>query len=223
MPRSVLWIFILTWLAFPTWAETVSCEATNLRVNSPQLKYVDLTCEAVKQAEALFDQCNLPAIAEQVRINIVDELATGCVALYHCDDSLIEVLEPSLMEVRREPEDAFAFLGIGAYYQSVIVHELAHSLFDDVPCPFAACVTASEYVAYTLQVMSLSPDAQTMFAANSGLDREIFQDELSAMMYYMAPHLFAQKAWAHLSQYDDPCTFIGQIMDGTVLLDYEDL
>jgi hypothetical protein len=125
------------------------------------------------------------------------------------------------MEPRRTPGGAFTFLGRDDYYQSVIVHELAHVAFDDVPCPFEACMASNEYVAYAMQVMSLSPAAQGQFASNSGLNRHVSRDKLSAIILLMAPGRFAQKVWAHLSQQNDPCAFIGQIMEGTILLDRE--
>ena len=213
--------FALGWLTVPVSAETFLCEGTNVSVHPHQSAYADMTCEAVKRAEAVFDQCNLPPFSDPIRIEFVSELEPGCVALYHCGEHWIEVLEPPLMDTRRSSEGAFAFLAIEDYFQSVIVHELAHTTFDDVPCPFEACITANEYVAYAMQVMSLTPGAQTEFAANSELDRRVSRDELSLILLFMAPGRFAQKAWAHLSQRDDPCAFVGHIMDGTALLDRE--
>jgi len=221
MRQFLVWAFFLSFMVTSAWPETIQCVETNISVNSRQSTYAEMTCEAVKQTEALFEQCDMPPFTEPLRIEIVSELKPGCVAIYHCDEDWIEVLEPPLMEARRSSENAFAFLTIESYFQSVVVHELSHSVFDDVPCPFVACVTADEYVAYTMQVMSLTAGQQAEFEANSELDRKISRDELSTIILLMAPSLFAQKSWAHLSQRDDPCTFIGQIMDGTVLLDYD--
>ena len=72
-----------------------------------------------------------------------------------------------------------------------------------------------------MQIMSLPPDAQQEFVKNSGLDRQVSRDELSAIMLFMAPGRFAQKVWAHLAQQVDPYSYLGQIKDGTVLLDRE--
>ena len=125
------------------------------------------------------------------------------------------------MDEKREAKSAFSFLPIEAYFRSVIIHELAHAAFDSVPCPFDSCTVANEYVAYTIQVESLTPEEQQSFAEAAAIDRRIFRDELNVMIYELAPHKFAQKAWVHFTQRDDPCGFVGQITDGTVLLDYE--
>ena len=219
MPRSGLWVFLLAWFAAPVWSGPQFCEGTNISINTRNAAFAELTCEAVDKANALFAQCNVPPVTAPLKIEIVEDIPDGCVALYHCGERWIEILEPPLLEARRVPGDAFAFLKNEDYYQSVIAHELAHVAFDDVPCPYDVCMAGNEYVAYAMQVMSLSPAAQDEFVSGSDLARRVSRDELSVIMLFMAPDRFAQKVWAHLSQQEDPCAFIGQIMDGSVLLD----
>ncbi len=181
----------------------------------------DMTCEAVEHATTLFEACNVPSVSRPVHIAIVDDITPRCVALYHCGEDLIEVLAPSSIEKKRDPDGAFGFMPITEYFRSVIVHELVHVAFDGTPCPFTSCRATNEYVAYNMQVMSMTPQSQSQFAEKAGLDRPISRDELSLVILAMAPDLFAQKAQAHFSQRDDPCAFIGKIFDGTVVLDYE--
>ena len=216
-----LWAFIFIWLAVPVWADTISCGQSDIQVRADHPADAELTCDAVRRAEVLFAHCNMPPFKHPLRVEIVRDLKPRCVAIYHCGESWIEVLEPRLMEERRSAEGAFGFQSTSDYFQSVLVHELAHATFDNVPCPFEACIVANEYVAYALQVMSLTPEAQALFARNSGLDRRVSRDELNAVILFMAPGRFAQLAWAHVLQRGDACGFIGQIMDGTVLLDRE--
>ena len=125
------------------------------------------------------------------------------------------------MQVRREEGDAFSHLGLEEYFHSVVVHELTHAAADGMPCPYQACVAAAEYIAYVLQVMSLDPDEQAAFEANSAINRRISTDELSPIILYMAPDLFSQKALAHFSQRDDPCGYIGQLVDGAIIINTE--
>ena len=221
MRAGVVWTLGLVCLASPVWPETVLCEETNVSVSARRSENAEMACAAVKHAEALFAQCEMPPLDDPLRIEIVDEMSAGCVALYHCGEGLIEVLEPPLMEKRRSSGDAFAFLAIESYFPSAIVHELSHTLFDDVPCPFESCVSANEYVAYAMQIMSLTPEQQAEFTANSDLDERVSRDELSSVILFMAPSVFARKSWAHLSQRDDPCAYIGQILEGSILLDYD--
>lgn len=221
MRHTLLRTTILFFMAFPAGAETGSCAKSNVTVDASDATLSEMTCKAAEHATLLFERCNVPSLSGSVHINIVDNLELGCVALYHCGEDWVEVLAPSSIAAIRDPDGAFGFLRMEEYFRSVIVHELAHAAFDSVACPFASCVTGNEYVAYNMQVMSMTPQAQSKFAEIAGLDRKISRDELSPANLFMAPNLFAQKAWTHLSQRDDSCEFIGQITDGTVLLDRE--
>ena len=207
-------------LALPSAAEVI-CDGTVVTVNTNDGQVAEMVCQSAARAETLFEQCNVPKLEKPVRIDIVDSLMPRCVAVYHCGEDLIEVLTPTLMDAKREEKSAFSFLPIDAYFRSVIIHELVHAAFDLVPCPFASCTVGNEYVAYSIQVESLTPEEQQSFEDAAALDRRIFRDELNIMIYELAPHRFAQKAWVHFKQREDPCGFVGQITQGTVLLDYE--
>lgn len=213
---------ILIWLAFPLHAETVSCKNSVVSVNTQQTEYAELTCKAAEQAEALFELCNVPSLSNPVAIDIVEELEPECAGLYHSDCDWIEVLAPPLIEAFLVSDNAFGFLSIEEFFQSIVVHELTHAALDDIPCPFEKCVVANEYVAYAMQIMSLTPDAQFAFVAQAGLDQPISLYEFHPVIFFMAPDLFSQKVWTHLSQREDRCGFIGQITSGTILLDQEE-
>ena len=210
----------LVFLALPTAAEVI-CDGTVVTVNTTDEDVAEMVCQSAVRAETLFEQCNVPKLEKPVQIDIVDKLMPRCVAVYHCGEELIEVLTPALMDAKREEKGAFSFLPIESYFRSVIIHELVHAAFDSVPCPFASCTVGNEYVAYSIQVESLTPEEQQRFEDSAAIDRKVFRDELNIMIYELAPHRFAQKAWVHFTQRDDPCGFVGQITEGTVLLDYE--
>ncbi|WP_322786912.1 DUF6639 family protein [Litoreibacter arenae] len=205
----------------PAFSGTITCPETDVSVTSDQSVAAEMVCNAVKSAELLFDQCDLPKLTRPLRIEVVSDLKPRCVALYHCGEDFIEVLEPGPMQARRSPQDALAFLDIASYFESVIVHELSHAIFDATPCPFDSCIAANEYVAYTVQIMSLTPEQRAEFVERSGVDGKVSRDELSAIILFMAPTLFARKAWAHLSQRDDQCGYLRKILNGTILFDFE--
>lgn len=125
------------------------------------------------------------------------------------------------MEAKRLPDSIYAYLPSDEFFKSIAVHELAHAATENMPCPFEACIVGNEYVAYVMQIMSLSPSAQRRFTEQADPGRPIQRDELNLIMYLMAPDVFANKAWMHFTQRDNPCSFAGQIVNGTVLLDRE--
>lgn len=200
-------------------ANAVTCPNTTITVASHQPETTDLICAAAARADTLFGRCQVPQISRPLKIEVVETIKDGCVALYHCDDDVIRVLPPDPMQARRDADGAFAHLGIESYFTSVIVHELAHAANADMPCPYESCVVADEYVAYALQIMSLPPEDQTAFVDRSNLDGPVLAEELSAVILFMAPDLFAQKVWAHLQQQDSPCDYIGALSRGRLTLD----
>jgi len=215
---------ILTGLAFgvlPTVlpASTQLCEGSGVSVSGQTPKVLELTCEAVNTAQTLFSQCNVPPFSTPLEIEILEEIDPGCVGQYHCGEQRIEVLSPGPMQEVRNTNSVFGFLPINEYFQSVIVHELAHASYDNVPCPLVSCRASHEYVAYAFQIMSLSPPSLATFESSSKLDRYILNDDLNAMVLFLAPDSFIQKVWTHLTQQDDPCSYIGRITEGEVFFD----
>lgn len=217
--RNTLSACCITTLSCAVSAETVSCANTGVSVAYQQAEHAEMVCDAVNQANALFRQCNVSAPNQPIRIEIVEDIKAGCVAIYHCGDFNIEILSPSLMDERREADGAFIDLSIEDYFKSVVVHELTHAVNDTLPCPFESCVATDEYLAYAMQVMSLDRQDQLKFEQRSGLNRRISSDELSPIMLFMAPDIFAQKTWGHLSQQSDPCGYVGDLADGLYRFD----
>ena len=166
--------------------------------------------------------CNLDVPAP-ITITVVPELEEQCLGVYHCGEGRIEMLPPdAYADLRnRTGASAFAAVSADAFFESVLRHELAHAALDTMPCPFKSCITGQEYVAYTMQVRFLPEDDIRAFEAASSDSYRVTRDALSPMILGMAPDLFAQRAWQHLSQRDDACAFIGQIARGQVLLDRE--
>jgi len=223
MYQMVLKSAFLIALAIPAEAESMACQTPYVSIDAQNAEYAALACRAAEWAVNQFASCNIPPVSRAVIIRIVSQLDAGCVGVYYCDAKRIDILTPPAMQKLRQADSAFALLPNPQFFQAVVVHELTHAATDEMPCPFSACVAAHEYAAYTMEVLSLTPEQQATFAKQAGIDRRISRKELNAGLVLMAPDLFAQKAWAHFRQQDDPCAFIGRIADGTVSLDNERL
>ncbi|WP_432816735.1 DUF6639 family protein [Sulfitobacter sp. JB4-11] len=221
MLRRALITALVVGFAFPVLSGEQRCDGLDITVNAEHSADAESVCAASRRAAAQFARCNLPFPTDPIRIDVIEDMSPHCVAVYHCGEDWIEILAPKQMQSRRKEEGAFSSLDTGRYFQSVVVHELAHAALDSTPCPFETCIATSEYVAYAMQVLSLDAVAQSQFSEKAGLDRRVSIDELSMMVYLMAPGRFAQKAWIHFTQRDDPCGYIDQIVKGVVLLDTE--
>jgi hypothetical protein len=206
-------------MSWPAQSKQVSCEGSLITVTASSAVDAQLTCEAAALAKDLFVGCSVPSITRPVHVELIDELTSRCFGQYHCGEDRIKLLEPSVMAESRLPDSIFAYLSSNEFFRSVAVHELAHAAIENMPCPFEACVVGAEYVAYVMQILSLSPSAQRLFTEQADPGRLISREELNSTIYLMAPDVFAKKAWMHFTQRDDPCSFIGQIVNGTVVLD----
>lgn len=221
MRSLVTMIIAVAALSAPLAAQTATCPDKQITVIGADAALHDMICRSVETAETLFETCGVPALNGNLKFSVLETLKPGCLAQYHCGTDSIDVLNPSRIADIRDAEGAFSFLPVTTYFESIIVHEVTHAALDSTPCPFSDCVVSNEYVAYVMQVLSLSPEDQKKFVEEMNLDRKVSRDELNAPILYMAPKLFARKAWVHFSQRDDPCGFIRQVSEGIVLLDRE--
>ena len=222
MRRLSVKTIILLLVAWPAQAGQIFCDGLNTSVIASDAKDARLACDAVARATTLFEGCNIPALTRPLKIEVIDQIDEGCFGLYHCGADWIELLAPSAMAAKRQPNGIYTDLPIDRFFQSIAVHELTHAAMEDAPCPFPACLVRDEYAAYVMQMMSLTPGQRHQLAERTDLvGRRISRDELNSIMYFMAPERFAVKAWMHFTQRDEPCGFLGQLVDGTVLLDRE--
>ncbi len=141
--------------------------------------------------------------------------------LYHCGENRIEILPPDATGALRKPNSAFAEFPTEQFFDSIVTHELSHAAFDKIPCATGICPATAEYVAYTMQIRSLIHAGHSDLGVRMNLDKTIDNDEINAVFLMMAPDIFIQKAWTHLSQQEDACSYVGQIMSGKIRFDFE--
>lgn len=223
MPRCLEWIMIATFLgSFPANAQSIVCPDPRFEVRSDDAVLAQNICSITQEAAKQLAACNVSlSDTRHISIELMTEMPEPCFGLYHCGKDLIQIPSPETMQSMRKPDSSLSHVSNEPFFRSIIVHELAHAAFDEQPCPFESCVTASEYIAYTMQIMSL-PDADiATFEATLDMNKKISRDALNPIILYMKPDTFLSWAWIHLHQRPDPCTYIGQVMQGMIRMDYE--
>ena len=199
---------------------TISCGEGGPVAVAPDPAMAHQICGAAQQASDLLGRCDIQAPAS-LTITAVGETVPGCIGVYHCGEHRIEVLTPEAIEEVRRPDALFAHIPADRYFDSVVVHEIVHALYDDSPCPFATCVASSEYLAYALQIDSLRLEDRGPITAQAPLDKTISRDTISPMILFMAPDKFALLSWAHLHQRENRCAWLRGVLDGSILFDRE--
>lgn len=220
-PKIAVLSVCLVMILSPVASQTRMCRDTGVSVTYQQETHADLVCAAVTNAETIFKRCALPPLHDPIHIRVVQDMRPGCFGLYHCGENLIEVLAPPILRQRRGQTGVFAHLNTDAYFQTLIVHELAHAVTSGMPCPFDGCIVGPEYVAYVMQVMALDPADLTTFEKNMDMRDPISIEGLNPFILMLDPDRFAQKVWAHHRQQDNPCGLIYQLVVGDVFLDFE--
>ncbi len=219
MPKWIIMSIILSAYMVGAKAADRKCDNPLVSVAGANPEIAQSVCEAVKTARILFQRCNVPPLQRPTEIRIVDQLDPGCVAQFHCGEDRIEVLEPLAMEERRNRDGVLSFLPTDVFFQSIVVHELAHAVYDHEQCPFENCVVTNEYIAHAMQIMSLESADRLVIRQNLQTDPAVSRDALNATTLYLAPDLFVKNVWAHLFAQPDICAHIGQVTNGAVSFD----
>jgi len=219
---SIVLLSLISLGSPPLAADPVACTDIAVTVDAPDPALGSRICQVAKRGLSEMAACGV-LVPFPVTINVVDTLPDGCIGLYHCDEQLLEVLSPKNMSLKRVSKSAFADVPDAPFFDSVVIHELAHAAFDAVPCPFGSCPATAEYVAYAMQIMSLPSGELAKFEASFEFEKRVSYDEINAIILFMAPEKFVRKTWGHLSQRGDQCAYIRQIMNGNILFDTEHL
>lgn len=200
-------------------AQTV-CPDVDASVETDSPELAARVCAVVEEETESLAQCNL-VVPLPLTIEVQPSLEQGCLGLYHCDTSLIELLDPASFAEAISDQGPFAAIPVEGYYDSIVAHELAHAAYDERNCPLESCLVNQEFIAYAMQVRSLSPEDRALFEAASPINPDEALSYLSEVMHAMAPQRFATTAWWHFARQQDPCGYVGSIVAGDVLLDRE--
>lgn len=199
-------------------AETRICENELVTVESADASHLDAMCNASDRALALLQSCDL-APPDPVTVSVAEIEQPTCLGLFHCGEARIEVLSPALIAERRTETGVFKDIPPSRLFQSVIVHELSHAAMDNTPCPVDSCVATSEYFAYTLQLLDLSKEDRNTVVATDPPENRVTHDQINSMILFMAPDIFVQNVWGHVTGRGDICAQLRAVQDGIVVFD----
>lgn len=202
-------------------AQSLSCDGIPIEVTAPTDALAQRACDTARRSQALFASCNVPPISHPVHVDITTKIESDCYATFHCGEDRIEILPPRSMAQLRTSDDLFGFLSDERYFDSVLTHELAHAVFDRVACSYGTCRATTEYLAYTMQILSLTPAQREIFEQRAGFDPDRPTDNatVNVMILAMAPDVFASRVWAHVNARGDICGAIGRVTSGELIFD----
>lgn len=198
----------------------VSCDNGMILAETEQPDLADRICSAADRALDVYAECGV-TLPEPVTIRVKQEIAGNCLGLFHCGEGLIDILPPDAISRTIDPDGMYAHIPVLEMFDSIIIHELTHALYDKTPCgaEFTECFVTSEYLAYGLQFDALSEEARAPWLRDFDPDETVKRDAIGLGMLMLRTDRFALSSWAHLNQRDDRCAWIKGILDGTVIFD----
>ncbi|WP_323770302.1 hypothetical protein [Antarctobacter sp.] len=196
----------------------VPCDNGLVTVKTNAAELVERACRASDRVFAQLDACD-QRLSERVNIQTAQEILGDCLGLFHCGKAKIEVLTPDALSRKIEADSIFAHIPPQEFFESVVIHELIHALYDGTPCTaeFTECYVTSEYLAYALQFEALPTKFRAPWLDEFDPNETVKRDEISLGSLMLETDQFALSAWAHLKQRPDRCDWINGILDGSIV------
>ena len=154
---------------------------------------------------------------EPVVIEVIEGLRREdprCLGLFHCDTSHIELIAPEHVAMALGEGSRFAEIPAAEFYDSLVAHELAHALAYQTRWGALGSVADTEYLAYAMQLESLSAQTRAGFIARHPVTEPVKPQALNEAVLAFAPAIFAIKSWIHFSQPENGCSFVRALLTG---------
>ena len=196
--------------------ERLTCADPAFSVESATTEFSERMCDLVDRALPALEACRLE-VSAPVHIVVSDDLGSvpeGCLGYFLCDQSEIRIRTIDGMARAVSGGSMFSTIDKETYFESVVVHEMAHALFEQTACARAKCAENHEYVAHAMQ-MAWLPEADrerlvTAFPAGDPIDPL----RLNAFMAAFAPDRYAATVWQHFSLPGNGCAIVGRLVAG---------
>jgi hypothetical protein len=201
------------------------CPDTPVIVRSGDPRDVADVCRAATLAANQLSRCMIERHVD-LSITLVDEVRHPCgvvvLGQYLSKQDRVELTTFSGCLAVLQPDNAYRQLPLRDAWRSLAAHEIAHGILGSAARGKDLAPMASEYVAYVVQISSLSAASRrTLLAAIPG---KVPTDTASFNELYHAidPLAFGVNAYRHYSAMSDGCAFLNQILRGEIAFPRED-
>lgn len=182
----------------------------------------DLICKAVELARELLEPCGLTQ-TRPINVQTVsemDEKHEACVAYFDCETDSLTVLAPSAIPVSGEVISVLSQLPEDEYFQSVIVHEMTHA-FAHQSYPNGFSRVAHEYLAYAMQIASLSAESRASALEAFQVSEATALGGVDEIGLLFGPSQFALSSYEHFWRPENRCRIIDRIVSSDPRLPHD--
>jgi len=207
-------------LAPEAYADPVACETPLVLVETDDMELHERICTVVEQSLPALAECKLEpklpvTISFSVKLKVAEEV---CLGLYHTGKNEINLLEPDAFTAAHNGSKIWSAIALSQHFDSLVVHELAHALFDQSTNSKLACGVDQEYVAYAFQLASLTASTRNEFLTSAGVAPPVSVEGINQVILGLSPSSFAARSWLHFSQPENGCDFVEKIIRGETSL-----
>lgn len=221
VPAALLVVLFVSPLASD--AQQATCDVSGITVTAPTEPDARTVCQTISAALPRLQACHLN-VQHPLRVTVSDDLpgvGPQCLGYYQTDRSEIFIRTAAGMVQSINPQSAFSRIDPPLLFESIVVHELAHALFQQSSRAADPCTEDHEYVAYGMQMAWLPGDQRAQIIAPFGVDAPVDPMMLNAFVAAMAPDRYAALVWQHFSQPENGCAFIHRLLAGQTSLHLE--
>jgi len=209
---------LLTALIGPAHPQTKTrCAANDWSITGGTADERRLICEGVAKTEALLGSCGIRAL-EPVDLVVADSLLDFCGAKAHAQfstkDKTIFIAPLDVCISERIEKGLFELVGPETAYRSIAAHEAAHAILDANGMRPEQWVD-NEYVAAVAQFAAIPPEERDNLIGALRRPAPVTAAEIDAVIYEIAPLLFAAKSWLYHSALPEPCAFLNDLVSGS--------
>ncbi|MFD0982821.1 DUF6639 family protein [Tropicimonas aquimaris] len=175
-------------------------------------------CEIVASAVPKLAECGLNLMSP-VAISFSNKLdhSSGVhFGIYHLGKNRIELLDPKTFEQAFRRSETWTAVPLAEHFEAVVVHEFAHALVDQNAAIQRACIADDEYIAYAMQIESLSESTRSVLLAEVGASPPTSTQEINSLVLGFSPADFAVRSWLHFAEPENGCAFVEKIIQGEV-------
>ena len=195
-----------------------TCTGGSIVISGPAEGDRKLACSGARQAVELLGRCGF-SHHRPLRLEIAEQInhPFGRPVLGFFDAVEEKVLVRSSQSVATIVSNTlFAAVSLREFYASIVAHEVVHGILHQNSERHVLSHTASEYLAYALQVESLPDNARRAFLLSFPNGASANDLLLSDLMLSLDPYLFAARAYEHFSSFKDRCGLMKALLDGEV-------
>lgn len=197
----------------------VSCGEQKADVLGASAEEQSIICAAVKRTTELFRQCEfmeLPRVRVQVEKEPVNVCGVDAFGSFDAERQSIRIVDATTCKKMTKLNAAYASLPFGEFYQSIVVHEIAHQFFRSHLKGKKVSYATHEYVAYAMQIASMPPQIRNQLLNSITREPTEDLDPFVDMLLLMSPVYFGVLAYDHFSAPGNGCWVLQGIVRGEI-------